>query len=199
MRMLKSPTDVSGGEPLAKDSPHSFPPASYFELWGQLFNSVWEGHVNNVIKFVPGFSAFYRLDMKAEKQLVAIIVEQISALTDRALLDGGMNLFLWSPQNIAAFAHFTVRGFLRNDSYNVMTEFLSRAEGSFGIQVHSTLEAGSVTISSKGQPMSLSYDPDLAMCLFGSEASAVAVPVESMGTWLCNRLDLDSKGLVFFT
>ncbi|CAM9560313.1 unnamed protein product, partial [Ectocarpus fasciculatus] len=196
VRLLKSPSDVSGGEPLAKDAPATFPLVSYFEQWGQVFNEVWEEHVSNVIKFVPGFNGFYRLDVKAERQLVSSIVERISSAADEALLSGGLNLIQWTASNIQAFVHFTVRGFLRSDSYTVMTEFLSRADGSFGIQVHSTLEPGSVVISSKGQPMSLSYDPDLAMCLFGSEASAVAVPVESTGTWLCNRLDLDSKGEV---
>lgn len=194
VRLLKSPTDPSGGEPLAKQSPGTFPTIDYFDQWGNLFNSIWEQHVNNVIKFVPGFSGFYRLDAAAEKQMIRAIADHLDSLTDKRLFDGGMGLLQWSLSNIEAFAHFTVRAFLRNDSYNAMTEFLSRADGSFGIQAHSTLEPGSVTIASKGQPMSLSYDPDLSMCLFGSEAAAVAVPVESTGTWLCNRLDLDSKG-----
>ena len=50
-----------------------------------------------------------------------------------------------------------------------MTEFLSRAEGSFGIQAHCTLEPGVVVIASKGQPMSLAYDPCRPIVLFGSE------------------------------
>jgi hypothetical protein len=75
-----------------------------------------------------------------------------------------------------------------------MTEFLSRAEGSFGLQAHSTLEAGVVVIASKGQPMSLSYDPMRPIVLFGSEAEAVAVPVDRSGAWQPARIDLDSRG-----
>ena len=50
-----------------------------------------------------------------------------------------------------------------------MSEFLSRAEGSFGLQAHCSIEPGVVVIASKGQPMSLSYDPERPIVLFGSE------------------------------
>jgi len=53
---------------------------------------------------------------------------------------------------------------------------------------------GVVVIASKGQPMSISYDPKYPLCLFASEAAAVAVQVDKNGRWLTNRLDLDSKG-----
>jgi len=87
-----------------------------------------------------------------------------------------------------------VRGFLRADLYNAMTEILTRAEGSFGLQAHCTLEPGVVVLASKGQPMSVAFDPKVPLCLFGSEAEAVAVPVEESGRWLPQRLDLDSRG-----
>lgn len=53
---------------------------------------------------------------------------------------------------------------------------------------------GVVVIASKGQPMSVSYDPKYPVCLFASEAAAVAVQVDKHGRWLTSRLDLDSKG-----
>ena len=98
--------------------------------------------------------------------------------------------------NWKGFIHHTIRGFLRADLYTAVTEFQSRAEGSFGLQVHCTLEPGVVVISSKGQPMSVSYDTDSHVVLFGSEAEAVAVPVTKNGNWLKNRIDLNSKGEV---
>jgi hypothetical protein len=169
-RLLKSASDVTGGEPVSKDSPSTFPEPAYFDTWGQVFNEVWEQHVGNVIKFIVGYNGFYRIDAAAEKQFIAAISSRIRSRIDidnKLLEEGG--LLTWSETNIESFAHLSTRGFLRGDCYNVMTEFLSRAEGSFGIQVHCTLEVGVVVISSKGQPMSMSYDPDLAMCLFGSE------------------------------
>jgi len=44
--------------------------------------------------------------------------------------------------------------------------------------------------------MSMAFDPKRSMCLFGSEAEAVAVPVDQAGQWLSHRLDLDSAGEV---
>lgn len=45
------------------------------------------------------------------------------------------NITDWSEIQLTTFLSCTVRGFLRGDLYNAMTEFLSRAEGSFGLQV----------------------------------------------------------------
>ena len=52
-------------------------------------------------------------------------------------------------------------------------------QGSFGLQIHSTYEPGAVVITSKGQPMSLSFSPHVPLCLFASEAEALAVPVDA--------------------
>jgi hypothetical protein len=51
-----------------------------------------------------------------------------------------------------------------------------------------------MVIGSKGQPMSISFDPEKPIVLFGSEAEAVAVPVDMQGRWLTERIDLDSHG-----
>jgi hypothetical protein len=103
---------------------------------------------------------------------------------------------LWTYAHMHSFCANTVDGFLRYDLYNAMVEFLSRAEGSFGLQAHCTLETGSVVIASKGQPMSLAFDQELPLVLYGSEAEAVSVPVDTEGRWLPQRIDLDSKGEV---
>lgn len=100
----------------------------------------------------------------------------------------------WSHHEYESFVHMSVRGFLRADLYTALSEFLSRAEGSFGIQAHCTLEPGVMVIGSKGQPMSISFDPEKPIVLFGSEAEAVAVPVDMQGRWLTERIDLDSHG-----
>lgn len=49
------------------------------------------------------------------------------------------NITDWSEIQLTTFLSCTVRGFLRGDLYNAMTEFLSRAEGSFGLQVSTML------------------------------------------------------------
>ena len=50
-----------------------------------------------------------------------------------------LNITDWSEIQLTTFLSCTVRGFLRGDLYNAMTEFLSRAEGSFGLQVSTML------------------------------------------------------------
>lgn len=101
----------------------------------------------------------------------------------------------WTSTELKSFVYATVRGFLFADLYTALTEFLSRAQGSFGLQVHSTLEPGVIVVASKGQPMSLAFDPKYPIVLSGSEAEAVAVPVSKDGNHWCKyRLDLDAKG-----
>ena len=46
-----------------------------------------------------------------------------------------LNINHWTDEQLYPFLRLAVRGFLRNDLYSAMTEFLSRAEGSFGLQV----------------------------------------------------------------
>lgn len=43
-------------------------------------------------------------------------------------------------------------------------------------------------LASKGQPMSIAYDPHRSLVLFGSEAESVAVPVDKSGQWLPERI-----------
>jgi hypothetical protein len=100
----------------------------------------------------------------------------------------------WSSKTLSAFISTVLRGFLYQDIYNATIEFLSRATGSFGLQVHCSLEPGVVVIGSKGQPMSLGYDNIRPIVLFASEASALAVPVDTDAAWLKKRIDLDSHG-----
>lgn len=102
----------------------------------------------------------------------------------------------WDGKTMRNFFTACVRGFLRSDLYTSMCELLSRAEGSFGLQAHTSLEQGVVVIASKGQPMSMAFDPVLPLCLFGSEAGALGVPVDKGGRWLSRRIDLDNQGEV---
>jgi hypothetical protein len=103
----------------------------------------------------------YCIDKAGEKQFIEDILDNhISQFSGH-----------WTDLESKAFVNSTVRGFLRFDLYNALTEFLSRAEGSFGLQVHCTLEPGVVVIASKGQPMSVSYHPLRSLVLFGSEVN----------------------------
>ena len=51
-------------------------------------------------------------------------------------------------------------------------------------------------IASKGQPMSIAFDSNTPIILFGSEATALTISVTKSGQWLKSRIDLDSQGEV---
>lgn len=53
----------------------------------------------------------------------------------RAQLRAKLRIGDWSDSQLLSFVSCAVRGFLRSDLYTAMVEFLSRAEGSFGLQV----------------------------------------------------------------
>ena len=193
VRLLKSANDVCGGEQLSKDAPYTFPMGDYFDRWAEYFDKIWVMHKNNVIDLLkqpkPGQKGVeYQINRKAELELVNKLIEHFDTVAAK------FNESDWSARDVKMFVSSAVRAFLRNDLYTALTELMTRAEGSFGIQVHSTIEPGVVVIASKGQPMSVAFDPDRSICLYGSEAEAIAVPVDEEGVWLPERIDLDSKG-----
>ncbi len=199
--ILQSSTDVAGGNQLCKHSPNTFPPPPFWEHWAEVFDKHWNQHINNIVKIVPTTKfelrkhKTYQLDPSGVKQFESVLFELLNA---DAVANGQSSTALgyhnWPVTQLQSFIHFTVRGFLHGDLYNAMTELLSRAEGSFGLQAHCTLEPGVVVIASKGQPMSFAFDPARAIVLFASEAEALAVPVYQSGRWLPERIDLDSHG-----
>eukprot|EP01038_Epipyxis_sp_PR26KG_P007438 gene7438-10134_t len=201
--ILENSNDVSGGKQLNKSAPNSFPDHIFWNKWGNFFDEGWGHHINNVIKVIetPNFETkkefYYQIDPHAVKQFEEYLFKEVfdKQLSANHIINAMEHHHITlSISQLASFVHFSVRGFLYYDMYNSMTEFLSRAIGSFGLQMHCSLEPGVVVIASKGQPMSLAFDADRPICLFGSEVEAVAVPVDVKGNWLKERLDLDSHG-----
>jgi len=163
--VLKEPNNVSGGQPLSKSAPNTFPDGFYWAKWEVFFENIFLQHKNNIIKVQGGST--YSVDRGG---LSAFIGKCVELLADAA---EDLNIVSWVAGEKASFVSSAVKGFLRADLYTALTELLSRAEGSFGLQVHSTLEEGVVVIASKGQPMSISFSEDLPIVLFGSEAEVL--------------------------
>jgi len=101
-----------------------------------------------------------------------------------------------SEARLKGFIHHTVRGFLLQDLYSALSEFLHKAGGSFGVQAHSPAEPGVVVVGSKGQPMAMSFRQGFPMVLFASETAAIEVPLFEKNDKDAYRLDLDSNGEV---
>lgn len=205
IRLLKSKNDVCCQEQLSKQASNSMPSLQFWIQFAErVFEPPWKMYLSdkNIISIhensflIP--SVTYTIHTEKVNELENEILESIKAEYNKyiSVMDckDYLHLDTLSKKELKAFIHFTLSGFLYNDLYTSLTEFLYRAEGSFGIQCHSTLEPGVVVIASKGQPMSLSFDSQRGVCLYGSEAEAIAVPVDVDGRWLESRIDLDSKG-----
>lgn len=202
--VLTAATDAAGGEQLSKSAPNTFPAPAFWDIWGNYLDKMWSGHINNIIKpinpskFDPSKKFSYSIEKPGVDQFIAFLVNN---LTNNHEKDDNtvqaLGVSGWPLLQLQSFLYHCVRGFLRADLYNALTELLSRAEGSFGIQAHCTLEPGVVVIASKGQPMSIAFDPLRPVVLFASEAEALAVPVYKSGKWLPERIDLDSHGEIF--
>lgn len=184
---MSSATDVSGGQLLTHDAPYSFPPPGFWTNWAIFLEQQWALHINNIISPViaplghtlAGKMFFYKISEPGVAQLEHSICELLrdeSSPTTQAL-----GVRRWSELKLRSFIHHTVRGFLKLDLYNAVTEMIGRAEGSFGLQVHCTLEPGVVIVASKGQPMSIAFDYDTPLVLFASEAEALNVSVRQSG------------------
>jgi hypothetical protein len=154
--VLTSSTEVSSGQQLSRSAPNSFPEKKFWDKWEEWFNAIWSVHVNNVIKEIPPgkFDLIkrhsYSIDSDGLKQFIEVAtnkaIEESTSVTSNVIY--GTKDF--PAQKIRGFIHHAIRGFLNGDLYTALTELLSRAEGSFGLQAHCTLEPGVVVIASKG-------------------------------------------------
>ena len=94
----------------------------------------------------------YRIDSAGEKQFLRTLMAALDGDTSISsgkvdMVDSGyvgqgarylrasLQITEWSESLLLSFLRTALRGFFRGDLYTAMTEFLSRAEGSFGLQV----------------------------------------------------------------
>ena len=72
-----------------------------------------------------------------------------------------------------------VSAFLFGDLLRAALELLRGADGSFGLVLSSSLDAGrEVVVAARGQTMSLAFYPRRGLVAFGSEATATKVPMQ---------------------
>mmetsp|Transcript_26761 Transcript_26761/g.64689 ORF Transcript_26761/g.64689 Transcript_26761/m.64689 type:complete len:579 (+) Transcript_26761:133-1869(+) len=82
---------------------------------------------------------------------------------------------------LGEFARRSISNFVQNDLFSALSTFLSDAQGSFGISTCCTLDRDVVCIASRGQAMSISFNPHAGTLLWGSEAAAQNIDVERKG------------------
>ena len=76
-------------------------------------------------------------DMNYNTQKTKNRSSSTSSSTARKLLRQQLKISDWTDTLLLSVLHTALRGFFLGDLYTAMTEFLSRAEGSFGLQVNS--------------------------------------------------------------
>lgn len=96
----------------------------------------------------------------------------------------------------------SVSAFLHNSLFESVKRFLSTAKGSFGLAVSCSLDGDGVALAAFNQPMSIGFAPSRNLVVFGSEASALAVPLpgtqpsgealESSEEFISHRFDIDN-------
>ena len=99
-------------------------------------------HINNVIVVMVNPSlpskCTYIIDRAAELQLIDVLCSSYqnrNINNEHHLHAVAPDISNWSDLEFKSFVSMTVKGFLNADLYTTMTEFMSRAEGSFGVQV----------------------------------------------------------------
>ena len=158
-------TSVSIDEQLSKAAPSIVLSPEVWETVAFVFDKVWQIHINNVTKLSednrhPDYLLLS--DQSCWMQAVSFYRWFLTChLYDEEYLSNlrALGLEYWTKEQTSSFVHFAVRGFLRNELYNSVTEFMSRVGGSFGWQLYSTLEPGVVVLDAKGQPMTFAFDP----------------------------------------
>ena len=78
---------------------------------------------------------------------------------------------------LADYAAAAVGFFLQGDLYAAMVRLLSSAQGSFGLAASCSLDPDRIALAAWNQPMALAFCPSRGLALYGSEASALRVPL----------------------
>ncbi|MBN3926145.1 hypothetical protein [Nostoc sp. NMS4] len=168
--------DAFGGEEASKDGPNTAPSEEKLNSWSKIFDRVFE---------------FYATLFSNTDQL--LYEKYLDRFEEDVLWEISKNseIAQWSPQNRTAFVKTAIYSFFHNDSYQATKIFISKAEGSFGLVVASTLDQERLVVSSKGQPISIGCNRPQEYLVYASEPAAVnAVLFGFSESW---RLDLDQK------
>ncbi|GAA6615658.1 hypothetical protein [Scytonema sp. NUACC26] len=168
--------DAFAGTEPSPDAPNTVPSEEELNSWTNIFDRVFE---------------FYATLLSHQDQLLC--KKYLHRFEEDILWKISQNSASaqWSPQKQTAFVKTAIHAFFDNDPYQATKIFMSKAEGSFGLVVASTLDEQRLVVSSKGQPISIGCNRPQEYLVYASEPAAVnAVLFGFSESW---RLDLDQK------
>ncbi|GAP94222.1 hypothetical protein NIES2104_07330 [Leptolyngbya sp. NIES-2104] len=169
LEIAASIQDAFGGKEPAKTAPNTAPSQQALRQWAEICEEVWQKYK------CPRYLSDKKNLSDFENQIVDISLR--------------ISPSYWSLKQRTAFVRTAIDAFLHNDIYRATQQFLSRAEGSFGLVTVSTLSAEHLVLSAQGQPMTIGFNVPEAYMIYASEPAAVNAVLAGMPE--SYRLDLD--------
>ena len=175
LEVAESIEEAFEGQEPAKNAPNTAPSQQVLSEWIQIFEKVWQQHI----------------DVKQNEVRLLSNKEDLSDFEHQVCYEISQNISIaqWSDRKRTAFVKAAVDAFLHNDLYRATQLFMLEAQGSFGLVTVSTLSQENLVLSSQGQPMTIGFNLPQEYTIYASEAAAVnAVLADRPKSY---RLDLD--------
>ncbi len=165
-----------GGQKPAVDAPNAAPSAREIRDWAALFENTFVLYRKLIA--APNSPSCNQYLCRLENDVLQALARDKS-------------ISQWSWQKRVAFARTAIHAFFSNDLYFASKTFMSKAKGSFGLVVVSTLEEGKLALSAQGQPISIGLNKEDEYMVYASEPAAVDSILFHLPQ--SYRLDLDQK------
>ena len=169
-----------GGQPPADDAPSTAPSVQAIQNWAALAERVFLQHLSNLLR------PYAKSMLELSKKHLAYFEQDL-----RQALSQDGTVRRWPLNKQSAFVKNALYAFFHNNPYQATKLFMSKAEGSFGLVVASTLNEKNLVISSWGQPMVTGFNVQDNYMVYASEPAAVDAVLSSVPR--AYRLDLNQK------
>ena len=165
----RSPSDTA---------PNTAPSTQTIQNWAAIAESIFIKHQPNLLR--PYAKSILEL---SKKHLAYFEQDLAQALNqDRTIRQ-------WPLKKQSAFVKNALYAFFYNNPYQATKIFMSKAEGTFGLVVASTLSAENLVLSAWGQPIATGFNVQDNYTIYASEPAAVDAVLSNIPR--SYRLDLD--------
>ena len=169
-----------GGRSPADNAPSTAPSVQDIQNWAAIAERVFLTHQSNLLR--PYAKSMLEL---SKKHLAYFEQDLQQALSQDSIVRQ------WPLAKQSAFVKNALYAFFHNNPYQATKLFMSRAEGTFGLVVASTLNENNLVLSAWGQPIVTGFNVQDNYMVYASEPAAVNAVLSSVPR--AYRLDLDQK------
>ena len=150
------------GQPPADTAPNTAPAAEVIQAWAEMAERVFLKHQSALLR--PYAKSILEL---SKKHLTYFEQELSLALKQDSIIRQ------WPLAKQSAFVKNALYAFFHNNPYQATKLFMSRAEGTFGLVVASTLNPENLVLSAWGQPIVTGFNLQDRYMVYASEPAAV--------------------------